>query len=340
MSSFLARLARTISHHWRRSLVVAIAVIVLLGVLAASGSPATDSFKVPGSESQQATDLLKAHTPALAGPTSQVVFTAKDGKVTDPANRAAITGTLARIDALHGVDAAPSPFATPGAVSRGGTIAQTTVQYTLDPIAVDKSDGEDLIAAVKTADTPTLSAAARGDVVAAGVQQDAPVGELIGIAIAIVLLTLLFRSAAAMGATLFGALLGVAAGQLLLTALAKPLGLPEFASTIAVMLGLGAGIDYSLLIIGRFREQMASGDSVRDAAGKSAATSGASVVAAGLIVMVAIAGLLVIGIPLIGKMGIGAAIGVAAVVISALTFLPVMIGALARWLRPKKIEHT
>ena len=101
-------------------------------------------------------------------------------------------------------------------------------------------------------------------------------------------------------------------GQILLAALAKPLGLPEFATVIAVMLGLGAGIDYALLIIGRYREQVAAGDSVRDASAKAAATSGASVVAAGLIVMVAIAGLLVIGIPLIGKLGIAAAIGVAA----------------------------
>jgi RND superfamily putative drug exporter len=108
---------------------------------------------------------------------------------------------------------------------------------------------------------------------------------------------------------------------------------------IAVMLGLGAGIDYALLIIGRYREQVAAGDSTRDASAKAAATSGASVVAAGLIVMVAIAGLLVIGIPLIGKLGIAAAIGVGAVVVSALTILPIMIGALAKRLEPKKPEH-
>ena len=139
-----------------------------------------------------------------------------------------------------------------------------------------------------------------------------------------------------MAATLIGALIGVMVGQILLAALAQPLSLPAFATVIAVMLGLGAGIDYSLLIIGRFREQVSNGDSVRDASAKAAATSGASVVAAGLIVMVAIAGLLVIGIPLIGKLGIAAAIGVAAVVVSALTILPIMMGALQRWLKPKK----
>ncbi len=158
-------------------------------------------------------------------------------------------------------------------------------------------------------------------------------------AIALILLTMLFRSLAAMAATLIGALLGVAVGQILLVALAAPLDLPSFASVIAMMLGLGAGIDYALLIIGRYREQVAAGDSRRDASAKAAATSGASVVAAGLIVMVAIAGLLVIGVPFIGKLGLASAIAVGAVVISALTILPIMIGAFGRRLEPKKPEH-
>ena len=164
-------------------------------------------------------------------------------------------------------------------------------------------------------------------------------GELIGVLIAIVLLTLLFRSGWAMAATLIGALIGVAAGQILLAVLAAPLGLPSFAAVIAVMLGLGAGIDYALLIIGRYREQRAAGDSMQDAAARSAATSGVTVVAAGLIVMVAIAGLLVIGVPYVGKMGLGAAIAIGAVVVSALTILPIMVGAFGRRLVPKKAEH-
>jgi RND superfamily putative drug exporter len=127
-----------------------------------------------------------------------------------------------------------------------------------------------------------------------------------------VLLTVLFRSAAAMGATLIGALVGVLAGQLLLASLSAPLGLPTFAAVIGMMLGLGAGIDYSLLIIGRYREQRAAGDGTHDAAARAGATAGTTVVAAGLIVMVAIAGPLVIGVPYIGKMGIGAAMAIGA----------------------------
>jgi RND superfamily putative drug exporter len=339
MSDLLARIARVLTHHWKRSLAAAIVIIALLGVAAGQGSPAPDDFQIPGTETQKALDLLSDHSPALAGSEATLVFTAKQGKITDAQNRKAVAGALAKVKPLVGKGTVSDPFAKGGTISPDGTIAAVDVRYTTEPQDLETEDGEALEDAARSAESSTVDVSMRGTVVDLAAEQDAPVGELIGIAIAIVLLTILFRSAAAMGATIIGALLGVAVGQILLTALAKPLGLPEFASIIAVMLGLGAGIDYALLIIGRYREQVAAGDSVRDASAKAAATSGSSVVAAGLIVMVAIAGLLVIGIPLIGKMGIGAAIGVAAVVVSALTVLPIMIGAFKRWLTPKKASH-
>ena len=154
-----------------------------------------------------------------------------------------------------------------------------------------------------------------------------PVGELVGIAIAILLLTVLFRSLTAMAVTLLGALTGVLISQLVLAAVSEPLGIPEFATTIAIMLGLGAGIDYALLVFSRFREQLAAGDSPPEAAARANATAGVSVVAAGLIVMVAIAGLLAVGIPLVGKMGVGSAIAVAFVVVSSIAVLPIFAGA-------------
>jgi putative drug exporter of the RND superfamily len=339
MSLLLARLARTLASHWKRSLAVAIVVLILLGAAAGAGGEAADDFSVPGTESQEALDLFKEHSPAFAGADSTLVFSVDEGSITDPQNRAAVEGALDEVQGLNHVEQVENPFGEEGRVSQDGRIAAVDVRYDVEPVDLEKEDGEALEAAARTAEGDGVDVAARGVLIDLASEQEAPVGELIGVAVAIVLLTLLFRSGAAMAATIVGALLGVMAGQILLAALAQPLGLPEFATVIAVMLGLGAGIDYSLLIIGRYREQVAEGDSTRDAAAKSAATSGASVVAAGLIVMVAIAGLLVIGIPLIGKLGIAAAIGVGAVVVSALTILPIMMGALARWLKPRKPEH-
>jgi RND superfamily putative drug exporter len=339
MSELLARIARTLTQHWKRSLAAAIGVIVLLGAAAGAGGEAADDFSIPGTESQKAIDLFRAHSPAFAGADSTLVFSVEDGKVTDPEAKAAITGALGRVKKLDGVAQVPDPFAAGGTISRDGRLAAVDVRYDTEPQDLEKADGEALLAAAHSAEQGGVDVAARGVLIDLASEQDAPVGELIGVGIAVILLTLLFRSLVAMVATLVGALLGVMIGQILLAALAKPLGLPQFASVIAVMLGLGAGIDYALLIIGRFREQVAAGDSIRDASAKSAATSGASVVAAGVIVMVAIAGLLVIGIPLIGKLGVGAAIGVGAVVVSALTILPIMMGAFGRRLRPRKLEH-
>lgn len=341
MSERLGALARVLTHHWKRSLPVALASVILLGVLAGtSSSPPPDDFDIPGTESQRAYDLFSAHMPQLAGVDSTVVFYSPEGKVAGPRASAAIAKALAAIRRQPDVMSASDPFASkPPRISPDGKVTSSDVRWDLDFGDVDKGTFNDLERAADLARSGGVQVSMRGVVVDAGTQQEAPVGELIGIALAVVLLTLLFRSAAAMAATLFGALIGVMAGQILLTILAAPLGLPDFARTIAVMLGLGAGIDYALLIIGRFREQSAAGDSVRDASAKSAATAGSAVLAAGLIVMVAIAGLLVIGIPLIGKMGIGAAIGVAAVVVSALTFIPIMIGMFSKRLKPKRAAH-
>ena len=331
-------MARTLASHWKRSLAAAVGVLVLLVLAAGAAEEVADDYALPGAESQQAIDLFQAHSPAFGGADSTLVFTVDEGKVSDPESKAAIEGALAEVRELEGVELVASPFEPGGQVSEDGRLASVDVRYSTDPGEIKKEDGEALIAAGETAE-PEVQVEARGVLIDLASEQEAPVGEIIGVLIAIVLLTLLFRSGWAMGATLIGALIGVAAGQILLAVLAAPLGLPSFAAVIAAMLGLGAGIDYALLIIGRYREQRAAGDSMQDAAARSAATSGTTVVAAGLIVMVAIAGLLVIGVPYVGKMGLGAAIAIGAVVVSALTILPILMGAFGRRLVPKKAEH-
>ena len=163
----------------------------------------------------------------------------------------------------------------------------------------------------------------------------APIGELIGLAVAILVLTLVFRSVAAMLLTLIASLIALAGGILLLQFGSAFTDFPSFAPTLGVMLGLGAGIDYALLIVGRYREQLASGDSVEHSARVANATAGTSVVAAGAIVVVAIAGLLATGIPFVGRMGVGSAIVVASVAVGAVTVLPTLMGAFAKRLKPK-----
>jgi putative drug exporter of the RND superfamily len=339
MSERLARLARALTHRWKRGLIVAVGVVLAIGALAASSERPADDFSIPDTESQQATDLFLEHQPALAGADATLVFSVSSGQITDPAPRSAIEATLAEVANLDRVVEVGDPF-DERSVAPDARLASTEVRYEGEILDVTKEEGELLEETAREVEEAGVNLEMRGIVVDIAAEQDIPTGELIGVALAIILLTLLFRSKAAMAATLAGALLGVIVGQMLLSILASPLGLPEFASVIAVMLGLGVGIDYALLIISRYREQVAAGNTTRDAAAKAHATSGAAVVTAGLIVVVAISGLLVVGIPFVGKMGLAAAIGVAAVVVSSLTMLPVMVGALARWLKPQRPEHT
>ena len=236
--------------------------------------------------------------------------------------------------------AAPDPFAKgSGQLSEDARIAYVPVQYDGTAPALGKAPGQRLEEASKVGERAGLQVSRNGAIVDQAEQTTAPVGELIGVAVAIILLTLVFRSVAAMALTLISALIALAGGLLLLQFASAFASFPSFAPTLGIMLGLGAGIDYALLIVGRYREQLESGDSVGHAARVANATAGTSVVAAGAIVVVAITGLLATGIPFVGQMGVGSAIIIATVAVGAVTVLPTLMGAFARRLRPKRPEH-
>jgi putative drug exporter of the RND superfamily len=339
MSLLLGRLAGAAAHHWKRSLAIVLVVLAALAGLAATGTGFTDDFNTPGTESQRAYDLLAERFPAQSGDTATVVFSVPDGTLRDGDRPAAIADAVREIAGQPHVTAAANPLKTEGQVSPDGRIAFTTVQYDQPAIDLGKAPGEALATASEITERAGIETDRNGQIVDQAEQTQAPVGELIGVAVAVIVLTLVFRSAAAMLLTLFSAGIALAGGMLLLTFGTRFADFPSFAPTLGVMLGLGAGIDYALLIVGRYREQLAAGDSVRHAARVANRTAGTSVVAAGAIVVVAIAGLLATGIPFVGRMGVGSAIMVAAVAIGAVTVLPVLMGAFAKRLRPRKLEH-
>src|SRR3954453_18719104 len=133
LSGLLARLARSLSLHWKRSLAAAVGVVVLLALAAGAAGPSSDDFSLPGAESQQAVDLFQAHSPAFGGADSTLVFTVDHGRVSDSAPRAAIEDALAKGRRLDGVALAVSPFQTGGQISRDGRLASVDVRYSTDP---------------------------------------------------------------------------------------------------------------------------------------------------------------------------------------------------------------
>jgi putative drug exporter of the RND superfamily len=329
------------AEHWKRSLAIVAVVLVAIGVAAGTaGGSFVDDFTTPGTESQTAMDVLDERFASEAGDTANVVFAVDSGTLSEPERRAAIERTVEEIGAQPHVTAAPSPFERgSGQLSENGRIAFVPVQYDDTAPVLGEEPGQRLEEASAIGERAGLEVSRNGAIVDQAEQTTAPVGELIGVAVAMIVLTLVFRSVAAMALTLIASLLALAGGLLLLQFGSAFADFPSFAPTLGVMLGLGAGIDYALLIVGRYREQLASGDSVGHAARVANATAGTSVVAAGAIVVVAIAGLLATGIPFVGQMGIGAAIIIAMVAVGAVTVLPTLMGAFARRLRPKRPEQ-
>jgi putative drug exporter of the RND superfamily len=342
MTALLDRIARAASQHWRRSLALAVAVIVGLGALASvAGGQFTDEFSVPGAESQQALDLLEDRFPAAAHEGATVVFYADEGTVRDGRRSQAISEARREISALPEVTSVSNPLSRRGAgqVSGDGKVAFASVQYDRPAFEVEQQDAKRLESAARVAEGDGMRVALRGPVVDVAEEQLAPVGELIGVAVAVIVLTLVFGSVSAMLLTLISALVALAGGMLLLTLGAGLTTVPEVTPTLAVMLGLGAGIDYALLMVGRYREHLAAGESVPAAAAAANRTAGTSVLAAGAIVAVAIAGLLATGIPFVGRMGVASAVVVASVAIGAVTLVPTLMGAFAKRLRSRSAER-
>ena len=340
MAHYLGVLAASAADHWKRSLAIVAVVLVALGIGASAGGGSfVDDFRTPGTESQSAMDVLDKRFPAESGDTANVVFAVDSGTLRQPERKAAVERTVKEIGSQPHVTAAPSPFAKDsGQLSENARIAYVPVQYDGTAPALGKEPGQRLEQASEIGDRAGLEVSRNGPIVDQAEQATAPVGELIGVAVAIIVLTLVFRSVAAMALTLISALIALAGGLLLLQFASAFADFPSFAPTLGIMLGLGAGIDYALLIVGRYREQLASGNSVAHSARVANATAGTSVVAAGAIVVVAITGLLATGIPFVGQMGIGSAIIIATVAVGAVTVLPTLMGAFARRLRPKRPE--
>ena len=335
MSSYLARLGRACFR--RRRLVVGLWVLVLVGVIgvvATVGGRFDDEFSIPGSESQEALDRLGELAPAAGGVAAQIVLVAPEGSsVGDPEYAQAVTAVVAEAAEAPQVAAVADPFAT-RAVSPDGRAALANVSYTVPREDLEPGSLAALEEIATGAEDAGLEVAVGGNAYGNTGVRIGPT-EFVGVGVAVLVLVVTFGSLLAAGMNLLTALIGIGVGMGGLLAVSGAITLSSTAPTLALMIGLAVGIDYALFLLSRHRTQLASGADPEDSAARATGTAGSAVVFAGLTVVVALAGLSVVGIPFLTVMGLGAAGTVLVAVAVALTLLPALLGFAGARLAPR-----
>jgi RND superfamily putative drug exporter len=308
----------------RRWFVLAAWLVVLVALVAASagaGKPFRDVFTIPGTDSQQAVDLLAERFPQQNLPDAEVVLRSKSG----PLPEATVEQAATAIGKLPQVASVASPR-----TSANGEIALLTVTYDAQFADLDKDTIDNLEQATAAARAQGITVAYGGPVVDFVQQETAPANhsDEIGLLIAVVILLFVFGTLVAAVLPLTTALIGVGIATMILTLIAGVVTVGTVAPILGTMIGLGVGIDYSLLIVSRFRQERGGGSNVEDAVGRAIGTAGSASLFAGVCVAVALCGLAIAGIPYVSTLGFSAALFVGVMVLAALTLLPALLGVL------------
>ena len=329
----MVNIARWTMRH-RRTVVIAW-IVAAIGIFAVSnsvGKKTASSFTLPGTNSQQAVDLLQSHFPSQAGDADQIVFHAKSGTLTDSADHAAIATTLTRVAALPHVTSVVSPY-TSGqhAISRDGTIAFATVNFDERANALPKAAVDKVITTAESARSATLDVQLGGQAIEQAQQASLGFATIVGIAAAILILLISFGSFSAMGLPIATALLGLITGIGVINLASHVINMPSFATELALMIGLGVGVDYALFIVTRFRENYrTNGGDVEQAVEAALNTSGRAVLFAGATVVIALLGMFALGVSLLNGAAVAAAMGVVLVLAASLTLLPAFLSLIGR----------
>jgi RND superfamily putative drug exporter len=326
----LARLARTSYRHRRLVLLGWVVALIALTVISNNaGTNWSQSFRLKGTDSQAATDLLQSRFPSQAGSSADIVFKA-DAGVADPAVRQQLEELFAKVTAVNQVGEVASPFAQGGARQLGpdGTIGYAEVRFTVDRHLIDpatKSQLKDLIA---QANTKGLQVEGGGETFTT--RRPPGSTEAIGLIAAVVILLIAFGSVLAMGLPVLTALFGIGVGFAVVELLSHATSVPEFATQLAAMIGIGVGIDYALFIVTRYRQGLHDGLDPETSVITALDTAGRAVLFAGTTVVISLLGMLLIGIEFVGGLGVGGAAVVAVTMVASITLVPAMLGFVGR----------
>jgi RND superfamily putative drug exporter len=314
----------------RRGRVLVAWLIVLVAAIAVfkgAGSDFSNSLTLPGTESQAAVNTLQRDFPRRAGDQDQIVFASSQGSITAGATRARVAPVLAQVAQLPHVESVASPYSATGArqISSDHTVAFATVTFDEQARSLPAPAINRVIATAQAARTPSLQVALGGQAIEHAEKPSLGSATAIGLIAAIIILLVTFGSFVAMGLPIVTALFGLGVGISLAALASHIVQIPDFATELAAMIGLGVGIDYALFIVTRFRENRERGDTIDAAVAGAMDTAGRAVLFAGATVILALLGQLVLGVGLLTGLAIASALAVATTMLAALTVLPALL---------------
>jgi RND superfamily putative drug exporter len=327
----MLKLARFSTTHRLYVILGWVAVIASVGALARTvGASYSNSFTLPGSQAQRASDLLADSFPTQAGDRDQIVFRSTEGSVRDAAVRDRMSAMFAAVRRLPHVAEVIGPYGGGSdAISRSGKIAFATVLFDEKASRLPQPAIERVMRLARSAARSNLQIELGGSAIEATEDEGLGLSTAIGLAAAIAVLLLTFGSVVAMGLPIVTALLGLGTGLGLIALFTHLVDTPSFSSELAAMVGLGVGIDYALFILTRFREAYRSpGPSegkVRESVVEAMDTAGRAVLFAGCTVVIALLGMMLLGVTFLYGVALSAAIGVLLMMLTSVTLLPALL---------------
>jgi RND superfamily putative drug exporter len=324
----VARVAAWTTRHRGRVLLAWLVILVAaIAIFKGAGSNFSNSLTLPGTQSQAAVNLLTHDFAAQAGDQDQIVFATPTGSISGPAVTARIERALAGVAQLPHVVSVVSPYSAQGAhqIAADDRVAFAIVTFDGQARSLPIPAIDGVISTARSARSSSLQVALGGQAIEHAEKPSLGSATAIGLLAAIVVLLITFGSFIAMGLPIVTALLGLGVGISLAGLGSHLIQIPDFATQLAAMIGLGVGIDYALFIVTRFRENRQRGDTVDAAVTVAMDTAGRAVLFAGATVILALLGQLLLGVGFLDGLAIASALAVLTTMLAALTALPALL---------------
>jgi RND superfamily putative drug exporter len=328
------------------------ALVGLTTAAAVTGSAYSNDYEVSGTESARATALLAQAFPGQSGDTDTIVWHTAKGTVRTASVKASLTEALDKVAHLDGVASVAGPYDSGSGsgsdgsarISQDGHTAYATVTFDAAAENLTEGQAQAVVDTAKQAASDNVEVELGGSAIALTEGTSTHIGELVGVAVAALVLLLAFGSMFAMFLPIITALVSVGTAYMATVLLGHLMTVADFAPMLGMLIGLGVGIDYALFIVTRHRRGLKQGLPVREAAEKAVSTTGRAVVFAGGTVCVALLGMLILRLSFLNGVAIAASLTVMLTVAASVTLLPALLGmigmkALSRRERRRLTEH-